>query len=779
MSYELILTEKPSAAQKIAVALDNGKPVKENMNGVPYYIVTHKNQDIVVASAVGHLYGLAEKEKGAWTYPVFDIEWKPAGQSKKGSSHTTKYLTTIKKLAKNATSFTIATDYDIEGEVIGLNVLRYACKQKDASRMKFSTLTKPDIEKAYENKSKTIDWPQAKAGETRHFLDWIYGINLSRALSLSIKHATKRYQILSAGRVQGPALKIIVDKEKDINAFISDPYWQIELDGSVEEGIIQAWHEKDKFWKKPEAEEIMKKVEGQKGEIEKTEARQTQQQPPFPFDLTTLQTEAYRTLKIQPKETLAIAQTLYTEGYMSYPRTSSQKLPKEIEYEKILTALLNQEEFSKGAAFLLGKKVLTPNEGKKEDPAHPAIYPTGIAPHGLAKRTMDLYELIVRRFLATFGDEATRETVKLTIDINQEKFISKGTRTTIPGWHDLYGRFVMLKDEELPKTQKGEQVKVKKITLHDKETKPPKRYTPASIIKELEKRGLGTKATRAQIVDNLFQRGYVNGKTIAATELGIRTMDVLEKYSPEIVDEKFTRDIEEEMDLIRENKLTETQVLDKAKKGLTKLLENFKKKEMEIGTELGEATQETRKALATIGKCPQCENGTLVVKRGKFGAFIACDNYPECKITIGLPKGVRYEATDRLCEHCKFPIIKILKKTSAHDMCINANCPAKQEVNVVAEIEEEKKTCPLCNKGHMILRKSMYGSFYGCSNYPKCKYTEKIDENGKPIVNTTALSKNTDLDKKVKKLPKKKAVKKTTTAKKTVKKTTVKKAVKK
>jgi len=213
---ELIITEKPQASKKIAEALADGKPIKKMEKGVPYYEITRGKQDIIVGCAVGHLYTVGETEKNGWKYPVFDLMWIESGD-KKGSEHTKKYLSVLKKIAKQAKTFTVACDYDIEGEVIGLNVVRYACKQKDAQRMKFSTLTKEDLVHAYEHKSKTLDWGQAQAGETRHFLDWMYGINISRALTSSIKKSG-RFRIMSAGRVQGPALKILVDREKEIRA---------------------------------------------------------------------------------------------------------------------------------------------------------------------------------------------------------------------------------------------------------------------------------------------------------------------------------------------------------------------------------------------------------------------------------------------------------------------------------------------------------------------------------------------------------------------------------
>ncbi|MBU0461050.1 MAG: DNA topoisomerase I, partial [Nanoarchaeota archaeon] len=717
--------------------LDNSKPVKESYQGVPYYRVTHGNKDILVGCAVGHLYGVAEKDKGKWIYPVFDIEWQPSGESRKEAAYSKKYLAALKKLAKDAKEFTVATDYDIEGEVIGWNIIRFACKQKDANRMKFSTLTKPDLVKAYETKSKHLDWGQAYAGETRHFLDWIYGINLSRALSLSIKSAVKRHQILSVGRVQGPTLKIIVSREKDIIAFKPEPFWQIELDGKIKAGDLIAWHEEDKFWDKSKAEEIVKKVKGKDGKIADTEKTEFRQMPPNPFDLTSLQTEAYRTLNIQPKITLSMAQNLYTEGYISYPRTSSQKLPKEIGYKKIIETLAKQDRFKDECGFLLKKSNLSPNEGKKTDPAHPAIYPTGIFPK-LSGKEADLYELIVRRFLATFGDPAVRETMKIIIDVNNEKFIAKGTRTKEQGWHTLYGRFTMMKEEELPNAVKNEPVSVKKIKLHDKETQPPKRYTPASIIKELEKHGLGTKSTRAQIVDNLFQRGYLTGQTIEATQLGIKTVETLEKYCPEILDEELTRNFEIEMEQIREKTKKEEEVLEGAKAVLTKILTQFKKHEKSIGTELAEATRETEKELSTVGKCPKCKEGTLMIKRGKFGQFIACDKYPECTATFSLPSGAKVKVTDKVCEHCGLPTVGIIRRRGMFNVCINPDCPSKQIEDKALKKEAEKieagkieKPCPQCKEGKLVLRKSVYGFFYGCSRYPKCKFTEKIEEGAK------------------------------------------------
>src|SRR3989344_4212929 len=225
--YELIITEKPQAAQKIATALDDSNsPTKKSLPGnVSYYEVNHDGNKLIVGCAVGHLFTLKQNSGNSYETPIFDISWTPNYLTRK-SDFTKKYYDVLSKLAKNAGSLTVATDYDIEGEVIGLNIVKLIGGQEDASRMKFSTLTNVELNNSYDTKSPSLCWGQGLAGETRHFLDWFYGINLSRALMNAIK-STGGFKIMSIGRVQGPALKLIVDKEKQIQDFKSTPYWQV------------------------------------------------------------------------------------------------------------------------------------------------------------------------------------------------------------------------------------------------------------------------------------------------------------------------------------------------------------------------------------------------------------------------------------------------------------------------------------------------------------------------------------------------------------------------
>ncbi|MDP4012741.1 MAG: DNA topoisomerase I [Candidatus Nanoarchaeia archaeon] len=681
---ELLIAEKPSAMQKIAEALADTKPKKKFINKIAYYELEHKGKKILVGCAVGHLFGLEQKKKKGWTYPIFDVEWKPAYKSKK-SAFSKPYFEALEELSKQADEFTVCTDYDEEGSVIGFNVIRYICNKKDGKRMKFSTLTKKELIESYENATKHLDFPQIEAGEARHILDWMYGINLSRALTLAIKQ-TGTFKIMSAGRVQGPALKVIVDREKEIQAFKPEPFWEIELECVANKKRLLAQHKEGKFQDKKQADQVLKNTKGKKASVEDVKVTEQIKEAPYPLDLTSLQMESYKVFGISPKETLSLAQDLYTAGLISYPRTSSQKLPIAIQYKEIIKQLQKFPEYEHLCSEVLKGK-LKPNEGKKSDAAHPAIYPTAEQPKKLTERQHKLYDLIVKRFLATFGTPATRETVTVSLDVNKEIFVARGTRTTVPGWHNLYEPYVKLKDEEMPKLEKGEEIKVEKIDILEKETQPPKRYTPASIIKELEKKSLGTKATRASIVDALYERHYVNEKSIEATKLGMAAVETLEKYCPEILDEALTRRFEQETDEIRERTKKEAEVIKEAEVFLEKVLNKFKEHEKEIGEGLIKSVIETRAELNTVAPCKICNKGNLELRRGRFGLFVACNQYPDCKTTFSVPSNALVKPTEGECPHCNSPMVLVIRKGKRpFKYCISKTCPPK-----VAWIEEQKK----------------------------------------------------------------------------------------
>jgi len=369
MSKTLIITEKPSAMKRIAESLSDKKPIKKVHNTVFYYEINHKNKIFLVGCAVGHLYSLIEKEKPKEDYLNFDLEWKPSYEISKNSEFSKKYLNTLKFLAKQSSGFIGATDLDTEGEIILKNILKFICKVDNAKRMRFSTLTKNDLIKSYENISPTIDIGLAESGETRHIMDFYFGIGNSRALTNSIKKATNRYKLMSTGRVQGPTLKVIVDKELEIKKFIPETYYQVQLKAKD----IEAYHKKGNLKDKKEAEKILENTKGKKAIVKDIKKTEQKQYPPYPFDLTTLQIEAYRTLRIPPKITQSIAQSLYLAGVISYPRTSSHQLPPSLNYKSLLNKIARNNEYKELANELLKKPYLRPNNGKKTDPAHPCF----------------------------------------------------------------------------------------------------------------------------------------------------------------------------------------------------------------------------------------------------------------------------------------------------------------------------------------------------------------------------------------------------------------------
>lgn len=669
---QIIISEKPNAAAKIASALG----LKEKIsNGKVYLFRGEINKKTVyVVPAVGHLFGLSSTKKG---YPVFEVEWIPTYE--KDAKFSKPYYNQLKSLVKEADELIVATDYDVEGEVIGYNIVRFIFKKQDAKRMKFSTLTTDELKEAYKNASPHLDFGQAEAGLARHSMDFFYGISLTKAASSALTKTINFYKTLSIGRVQGPALELLSTREREISSFVSTPYWQIFADFDIKGNKYEAIHEKERFTNEEEATSIYKKVKDKDGTVEDVKITKQKALPPFPFDLTTLQTEAWRTLKISPKRTLEIAQNLYTGALISYPRTSSQKLPISIGYKKIMSMLSQQPKY---AALISKIKKSVPVEGKKDDPAHPAIYPTGELPRSISDEERAIYDLIVTRFLTCFGEIGERETTTIKFLIESEPFILQGTRTSVKGWMEIYAPYLKREEIELPQIKKGE-IYSQKTTKKKGETKPPARYTQASIIRELEKRNLGTKATRASIVDILYQRGYLKGVSIQVTPLGLKVAETFEKYAPAIVSEDLTRKFEEDMDKIREGKLKQEDVLTDAKKVLVDICSDFDSKKEAIGKSLAEGVTEAKKEeqiANTIMKCPKCNEGNLrIITSKKSGKrFIGCSNYPKCANSMPLPQYGGIKILEEKCS-CGFPFIYILNKgKDPWKICVNKDCPEKQ-----------------------------------------------------------------------------------------------------
>lgn len=672
---KLVICEKPNAAEKIAAAIGGGKASRKSLGSVGYWEAERDGETVLVASAVGHLYTLRQSDKG-WHYPVFDVEWAPTTEVEKNASYQKPYLDAFVKLSKKADEYVCACDFDTEGSLIGYNVLRFACGSEKGSRMKFSTLTREDLESAWLERGE-LDLENALAGEARHILDWYYGINLSRALMACLRSAGGHH-VMSIGRVQGPALALLAKKERDISLFVPQPYWELGCSGKG----VPFEHTHGRFMKKEEAESALKNS-GTPGIAQKLERREYPQPPSPPFDLTSLQVEAHRALGFDPKLTLELAQTLYEAALISYPRTSSQKLPAKLNLKKIIEGLANHAEYAQHAAKLLSAGRTVPLEGKKEDPAHPAIHPTGqTGSVGAGERR--LYDLIVRRFLSCFAEPAMRESQKVIVSSGGETYAASGNRTVKQGWFEIYAPYVKLEEITLPEFTEGEHVPLTAFKIDEKKTQPPKRYTAASIISELEKRGLGTKATRAAILDTLFRRGYVDGKSIAVTPFGLALYDLLSKSAPEIIDEELTHSIEEEMEKIRDGE-NEKKAIENGKSVLTRILSKFNGHEREIGLGLLAGLRSKDAEDSSIGSCPGCTEGMMRIIRMKTGKqFIGCSNYPKCSNAYSLPQGVKIAGAGGKCLHCGAPMIRGFSQgRKIFEICPNPSC--KHEEAAVAQ----------------------------------------------------------------------------------------------
>ena len=662
MTYTLVITEKPSAAKRLAQALAEGGIDKRSKQGVPHYRIKRAGKQLVIAPAVGHLFVLDEAGKGVkWSYPVFNVEWRPT-YTEKGNAWAKKYFDSMAELANGADSYISACDYDIEGSVIAYNILRFICKAKDGRRMKFSTLTTPDLINAYDKLTKHLDHNMIEAGLTRHFVDWYFGVNLSRALTLSLEHVGG-YWTLSTGRVPGPTLELMVKREQEIEDFKPVPYWEIELKGSVDSKAITADHVEGKFWEKPKAVKVIEKCRGLDGKVESVTRSEQQHPPPFPFDLTTLQRESYGLFGYSPKMTLDIAQSLYEDALISYPRTSSQQLPPTIGYKRIIEKLGAQPAYKELSAKLLSNKTLSPRQGGKTDPAHPAIFPTGAKPMRLGNYQRKVYDLIVKRFMAAFSETAIRELLKITIKVDGEEFAAHGIKTLKPGWMEFYSPYARMKDVMLEGINSGDKVKVKKIELLEKKTQPPARYTQASILKEMDDLGLGTKATRAGILHTLYERGYIRDRSIVVTDLGKAVTKALEKYCPEIVSMELTRRLEQEMEEIEGGEKTGQKIIKDTEAELRKILAKFKEHEKHIGDEMKEAVSEYEHQQHDVGLCSKCRKGEIMIIHSKRTGkrFVGCNSYPKCKHSFPLPQHGFLTVLPRKCL-CGLHLISVTSK---------------------------------------------------------------------------------------------------------------------
>ncbi|MEM1557319.1 MAG: DNA topoisomerase I [Thermoproteota archaeon] len=680
----LIIAEKPEAARRISEALDPRASPKKIGRIVPSFMIRSGDCEILVTTALGHLYELTTMGRDKLVYPVLDYKWVPKHIIER-DKRLEKWLEEMRKVGSGVDYYVNACDYDIEGSLIGYNVLRFLYGVSDYTRvfrMKLSTLTKREIQESFRRMKPGLDLGLVKAGETRHVIDFLYGINLSRALTKSVSRFLKTHYVLSVGRVQTPTLKVLVEREIAIGTFVPTPYWVLRAEIVVNGKVYEAVYEGERVQSLPEVKKLVRETGAKQAVVEKIERRFEKISAPEPFDLTTLQREAYGAFGFTPSRTLSIAETLYLNALISYPRTSSQKLPPDIGYREILEKLSENNAYTKAVEKILSKGLLEPKQGEKDDPAHPAIYPTGERKEGLSDDQLKLLDLVTRRFLAAFEEDAEKAVCKGVLRIGNVRFVIRGNEIIKKGWLDVYSPYHVSEEKIIPSLKEGDILIVKKVFVEEKFTNPPRRYNPASLVREMERLGIGTKATRAEIVETLYKRRYIVGKSITVTELGFSLISTLNRFSPKILSVEMTREMESDMDKIERGLVEEDIVVNTAKRELVEILREVDSKEEDIGKNLSISIITILRDKNVIGKCPICGDGELkiIVSKRTGKRFGICTNVFEdkCRLTLPLPQNPnKVYVTEKTCSSCGWPIVRVVTRGKSWFLCVNPSCPDK------------------------------------------------------------------------------------------------------
>ncbi len=682
--YTLVICEKPDAARRVSDALSGGTSRNELVDGTTVFRFVRKGEEFVVCSAQGHVYGVSDPAEERSVYPVFDVEWFSSDLVDEDSASAARRISAVRKLAAGASRFVNACDFDVEGETIGFNLLKYACggKEGTALRAKFSALTEEDLVRAFDELKPQTGQGLARAGRARHTIDFVWGVNFSRALSQSALSSGHRYRTVSVGRVQGPTLGFLVQREKEIREFVPLPYWKVSGVFERNGRRFSADYSREKVGEKGMAERIKEDCLGRDAVATSVRRSMVLVGPPTPFNIGDLQREAYRAFGYTPSRTLQIAEKLYLGALISYPRTGSQKLPPSINYRRIIQGIGRAPEYSAITAELL-KGEPKPAQGAKSDPAHPAIYPTGERPRRPPDSSESaLLDLVTRRFLAAFGTSARKELVDITLSANGHQFRLGGARTVFPGWMKYYGKYASHRDIELPTISEGDSFRVADVSVDQKYEQRPPRYNQSSLLERMEKEGIGTKATRADIIAMLVGRGYVTGESMQVTDLGLSVIETMAKYAPSIIGTALTREIEEKLEAVEVGSEAESALLRETVRSIARQLAELGANEEAVGKEIDSAVAATMAKSLVLGTCPVCKAGELRIIRSKKTRkrFVGCSNYASgCRASAPLPQRGVVKATPKACEHCSWPVVYILGGGRPWRLCVNPKCPGKRK----------------------------------------------------------------------------------------------------
>ncbi len=707
MSETLLVVESPSKARTISKYLGSG---------------------FVVKASMGHIRDLPPDRIAVNVEKNFQPTFVILSTKKKNVKELLSTATKAKKIL-------LAADPDREGEAICYHLSEiFKETEKPTRRVLFYEITQKSVKEAIANPVE-IDPHKVEAQIARRIVDRLVGYYISPLLWEKVKPR------LSAGRVQTVALRMLSEREAEIEAFVPEEYWVI---GALVQGeekkpfeckLTHFKGKKAEVKNKEKNDEIIQSLKGKKWQVHALIQKEVKKSPPPPYTTSKLQQEAARLLKFPVKKTMSVAQRLYegidlaggeTTGLITYMRTDSTRIaPQAIKSARNFIS----ETF--GKEFLPEKeRIYAPKEGAQD--AHEAIRPTDVSrtPESIRDFLKDdefaLYKLIWKRFVASQMEDAVFHNTKAQIECGEAMFQAQGSICTFKGFRSVYDTSDESEDKSLPNIKKGETLELIELKSEQKWTEPPARYSEATLVKALEENGIGRPSTYATIISTVQEREYARKENgyLVPTALGRMVTEILVKHFPKLFDINYTASLEEELDKIEKGDEDRLKLLKRFWKLFAKTLEEAK----------NEMTNIRKEGIPTEEICPKCKS-PMIIKMGPFGPFLACSNYPECKKTMPLPgetKTVNATEQEMICEICGSKMVLKNGRFGPFLACEHyPKCKGKKTLVatksgelVIKKEEVLDEKCPECG-GNLVMRKGKYGPFISCSNYPKCKYVKK------------------------------------------------------
>ncbi|WP_092929079.1 DNA topoisomerase I [Natrinema hispanicum] len=740
---ELIITEKDNAARRIADILSGGTYDSSRENGVNVYEWGGKR----CVGLSGHVVGVDFPPEYSDWRDVEPVELIDASVEKTPTKEN--IVATLRLLARRAERVTIATDYDREGELIGkeaYDIVRNVDEDVPIRRVRFSSITENEVQQAFDEPD-DLDFDLAAAGEARQIIDLIWGAALTRFLSLSAGQLGEDF--ISVGRVQSPTLKLIVDREREIEAFDPEDYWELFADLQKDETSFEAQYfyrdeddnEAERVWEEAVADEVYETFsERDAVTVVDVNRRTRTDTPPTPFN-TTQFIRAASSLGYSAKRAMSIAEDLYTAGYITYPRTDNTVYPDDLDPEELLDDFVGHTTLGESAESLLEADEITPTEGDEETTDHPPIHPTGEIPArgDISDDEWEIFELVVRRFFATVAEAAVWEHLKVVAEVDDYRLKANGKRLVEPGYHDVYPYF-STSENYVPDVDEGEELALSDVELEAKETQPPRRYGQSRLIETMEELGIGTKSTRHDILEKLYDRGYVESDPPRPTRLAMAVVEAAEDYADRVVSEEMTAQLEADMDAIASGEATLDDVTDESREMLEEIFANLAESRDEIGDQLRKSLKDDKR----LGPCPECGED-LLVRRSRHGSyFVGCDGYPDCEFTLPLPSTGKPLIMEETCDEHDLHHVKMLagRQTFVHGcpLCkaedagegpIIGDCPECGEGSATTESSRDEGGETAEEGGELAIKTLQSGSrLVGCTRYPDCEYSLPLPRRG-------------------------------------------------